>query len=166
MEAKYPRRESNSGPFVSETSALSSELRGLIILSGYTDSNRGPFAPKANALPSCATPRFASLRPTRAWCRQKELNPLTRENGFTVRRASPLRRAGLVVPEGFEPPTTLGVSQVLFQLSYETETVLCAPLAPVAGLEPATSCVTGKRALLLLYTGIRGGLPRGRPGWS
>lgn len=76
MEAKYPRRESNSEPPASETGALSAELRGLKILSGYPDSNRGPFAPKANALPSCATPRFASLRPTRA----------------------------LVPAEGFEPP--------------------------------------------------------------
>lgn len=124
-----------------------------------------PSAPKADALPSCATSRFASLRPTRARCRQKELNPLTRKNGFTGRCASPLRRAGMVVPEGFEPPTTLGVNQVLFQLSYETETVPNAPLAPVTGLEPAASTLTGWRANQLLYTGIRGGLPRGRPGW-
>lgn len=70
-----------------------------------------------------------------------------------------------VVLEGIEPPTTLGVNQVLFQLSYKTETVRIAPLAPVTGLEPATSALTGRRANHLLYTGMRGIAPRGRPGW-
>lgn len=69
----------------------------------------------------------------------------------------------MVVPEGFEPPTTLGVNQVLFQLSYETLTVLKAPLAPVTGLEPAASTLTGWRANRLLYTGMRGVSPRSRP---
>ena len=37
----------------------------LILWSGRSDLNRGPSAPKADALPGCATPRLAHLIVTR-----------------------------------------------------------------------------------------------------
>lgn len=77
------------------------------MVSGYPDSNRGPFAPEANALPSCATPRFASLRPTRGLVPAEGFEPTySKERIYSPPRLNRLRRAGMVVSDGFEPPTS------------------------------------------------------------
>jgi hypothetical protein len=53
-----------AGPAGRATTTLPATTSVRLDQSGYPDSNRGPSAPKADALPSCATPRDA-CRPLR-----------------------------------------------------------------------------------------------------
>lgn len=121
MEAKYPRRELNSGPSASEAGALSAELRGLEFVVGMTRFERATLCSQSRCATKLRHIPFRVVRPTRAWCRQRDSNPLTRKNGFTVRRASPsapCRHCDLGRARTADP---LGVNQTLSQLSYETE---------------------------------------------
>lgn len=165
MEAKYPRRELNSGPLVSETSALSAELRGLKLVVGMTRFERATLcsqsrcATKLRHIPFRVVEADAGLVPAEGI---EPTHPKERIYSPPRLASAPCRHGDL---GRVRTADTLGVNQVLFQLSYETETVLNAPRAPVTGLEPATSALTGRRANHLLYTGMRGIAPRGRPGW-
>ena len=67
--------------------------------SGRQDSNLRPSAPKADALPGCATPR---QEPWPKWY----FGPVKVERGNASSSIEvPLRSKPLVGPEGFEPPT-------------------------------------------------------------
>jgi hypothetical protein len=86
------------------------------------------------------------------WCRPEDLNPqptdyksvaLPIELGRQIFNHGGLRRS--------RTADTLSFNQVLYQLSYQAYILLYLLMAVWTGLEPATSCVTGRHSNQLNY---------------
>lgn len=126
----------------------------LCVLSGWADLNCRPLAPKASALPDCATPRFSLLKP---WLRRRmAAQPFTRVIALGIHLEGGLP-VGAVYPPPFpgsSPHTPLGAGY--FGPFGRART---HPPPQQAGLERSDDLLVGHPGTSGLFTRPAGALP-------